>query len=246
MIKKYHNRFEIKYQISLRERDIILQYISHFMELDSHVKNNYDYEVRTLYFDSRLRNFFYEKIDGIKNRVKLRIRYYPGYQYNGKNQVFIELKRKKNQNVSKSRIIVPFEQVFNIINHNTYGAKAIYDILSNQEKSTLREVWYLNKKYHLQPLCVVCYKRQPYISKREKTFRLTFDTDVQIRNYNFDLSHGGGSKFIVPRKNCIMELKFNNFIPNWAIKIIQGNNCMQDKISKYANGLTRMNMFSLV
>ena len=111
-------------------------------------------------------------------------------------------------------------------------------------KNNNLQVFY--KKYNLKPVCVVSYKRQPFLSKVEKSFRLTFDTNVMVRNYNFDLHFGGGSKLIVPRSICIMEVKFNNFIPNWAIKIIHNNDCIQYKISKYAAGLAKTRNYALV
>jgi hypothetical protein len=43
-----------------------------------------------------------------------------------------------------------------------------------------------------------------------------------------------------------MEVKFNNILPNWAIKIIQKNDCIQYKISKYAAGLEKTKIYALV
>ena len=216
------------------------------MRLDPHVMNNYDYEVRSLYFDSNFHHSFLEKKDGIAIRRKLRIRYYPNFTKNSNQFAFIEIKKKINENVAKSRIYVPLESAINILDGNHNEAKLFYSKASAQDKDTLEEIWFLNKKYNLKPACIVSYKRQPFLSKIEKTFRLTFDTNVMVRNYNLDLHFGGGSKFIVPRGICIMEIKFNNYIPNWAIKILQKNNCLQYKISKFANGLEKTRTYALV
>ena len=216
------------------------------MRLDPHVMNNYDYEVRSLYFDSNFHHSFLEKKDGIAIRRKLRIRYYPNFMKRDEKFAFIEIKKKINENVAKSRIYVPLESAINILDGNHNEAKLFYSKASAQDKDTLEEIWFLNKKYNLKPACIVSYKRQPFLSKIEKTFRLTFDTNVMVRNYNLDLHFGGGSKFIVPRGICIMEVKFNNIVPNWAIKIIQKNNCLQYKISKFANGLEKTRTFALV
>jgi len=75
---------------------------------------------------------------------------------------------------------------------------------------------------------------------------LSQDSNIQIRNYNYDLKVGGGSNYVVPRNIAVMEIKFNNFIPNWAIKIVQNNNCIQEKISKFANGLEKTRVFRLM
>ena len=216
------------------------------MRLDPHVLNNYNYEVRSLYFDSNFQHSFLEKKNGIAIRRKLRIRYYPNFSKNNKQYVFIEIKKKVNDNVAKARIIVPFEGALNILDNNHKEAKVFYENASAQDKATLKEIWFLYKKYNLKPVCIVSYYRQPYISRVEKTFRLTFDTNLKVRRYNLDLRFGGGSKNIVPSNICIMEVKFNNIIPNWAIKIIQKNDCVQYKISKFAAGLEKTRIFALV
>jgi SPX domain protein involved in polyphosphate accumulation len=216
------------------------------MRLDSHVTNNYDYEVRSLYFDSNFHHSFLEKKDGIAIRRKLRIRYYPDFTRSDEKFAFIEIKKKINENVAKSRVFVPLENVLKILKGNNNEARAFYNKASAQDKNTLKEIWFLSKRYNLKPACIVSYKRQPFLSKFEKTFRITFDTNVMVRNYNLDLHFGGGSELIVPRGICIMEIKFNNYIPNWAIKILQKNNCLQYKISKFANGLEKTRTYALV
>ena len=244
--QKYFNRFEIKYQISLKERDKIISTISPFMKLDPFVQNYFDYEVRSLYFDSNFRHALLEKKDGVGIRRKLRIRYYPDYNRDNRDFAFIEIKKKINENVAKSRVYVELEKALYILDNNHPKAKDFYKNASTQDKNTLKEIWFLYKRYNLKPACIVSYKRQPFLSKVEKTFRLTFDTNVMVRNYNFDLHFGGGSKLIVPRGITIMEVKFNNIIPNWAIKIIQNNDCVQYKISKFAAGLEKTKVLALV
>jgi hypothetical protein len=216
------------------------------MKLDPHVKNNYDYEVRSLYFDSNFQHSFLEKKNGIAVRRKLRIRYYPDFVNTDGKFAFIEIKKKINENVVKSRVFVPLADAIKILDENSVEALNLYDTASGQDKQTLKEIWWLNKRYNLKPACIISYKRRPFLSKLEKTFRLTFDTNVIVRNYNLDLNIGGGSKCVIPRGICIMEVKFNNYIPNWAIKILQNNNCLQYKISKFASGLEKTRTYALI
>ena len=226
--------------------NIILRQIQPFMKLDQHVINNHHYEVRSVYFDSPFRKSFLEKTNGIKTRIKLRIRYYPDFQNGEEELVFIELKKKINENVSKNRVLVPYKDAFKIIDNSTAEAKDFYEHASSEDKANLEEIWYLYNRYHLQPICVVCYKREPFMDRMENRFRMTFDTDVKIRYYNFDLHYGNGSSYVLPPNICIMEVKFNSFIPNWAVKIFQRNNILQQKMSKFASGLERGKIFSIV
>lgn len=249
MFQKYFNRFEIKYQISIPERDNLIDNFRPFMELDPHIKKGYKtYEVRSVYFDSLLKRAYFEKIYGIKVRVKLRIRYYPDFQVGENELVFIELKRKINDNVSKSRILVPFADSFEIIDSHTQKAKEFYEKASQEDREKLNDIWYLYNRYNLKPVCMVWYHRRPFISKIEQgRFRITFDTSVKVRNYNFDLHMGGiGGRYVIPPQICIMEIKFTNMIPAWAIRVVQMNNVIQEKMSKFASGLERTEILSIL
>ncbi|MHA1725936.1 MAG: VTC domain-containing protein [Promethearchaeota archaeon] len=243
--RKYFNRFELKYLISLKTRDNIIKYITPLMKLDPHIKY-YNYEVRSLYFDSFFGNFYFDKIDGLKQRVKLRVRFYPDQKKSNDELAFIEIKKKNNENVIKQRIIVPLNEVFQIIDANSQKAKDFYNNATLYEKKILNEIWYLKRKYHLHPISIVIYQRQAFQSKMEKTFRVTFDSKIKARNFNFNLKEKGGTKFIVPQNLIIMELKFNSVIPNWALNILQVNDCIHEKISKYALGLNKIHTFRLI
>ena len=248
MVQKFFKRFEIKYQISANERHKLVKYLRGFMKLDSHTQNCLDYEVRSLYFDSPQRKSYYEKTNGVKFRKKLRVRYYPNSNTDEVKRVFIEIKRKVNENVSKARIIVPAHQVFQIIEGNNKIAEDLYQNSSIQDRNTLEEIWYLKKRFNLKPVCAISYKRQALAGKVEKKFRITFDTNLRVTKHNFDLLsfHQGTSKLIIPRDLVVMEVKFNNIIPKWAIKILEGNDCIQEKISKFASGLKEVNSYCVV
>ncbi|GAH71844.1 unnamed protein product, partial [marine sediment metagenome] len=56
---------------------------------------------------------------------------------------------------------------------------------------------------------------------------------------------GGGSKFIILRNICVLEIKFNNFIPNWAIKIVQKSNCIQEKMPKFPFSVLTIDYFNI-
>ncbi|WP_371804751.1 VTC domain-containing protein [Candidatus Lokiarchaeum ossiferum] len=248
MIQKFFKRFEIKYQISANERQKLVKYLKAFMKLDGHTQNCLDYEVRSLYFDSPQRKAYYEKTNGVEYRKKLRVRYYPNSINDEEKRMFIEIKRKVNENVSKARISVPAHQVFQIIDGNNTIAEDLYQRSSFQDRNTLEEIWYLKKRFNLKPVCAISYKRQALTGKVEKKFRVTFDTNLLVTKHNFDLLkfHQGSSKSILPRDIVVMEVKFNNIIPKWAVKILEGNDCMQEKISKFASGLKEANSYCTV
>ncbi len=228
------------------KRNTIIRQIRPFMELDPYVNDKQQYEIRSVYFDSPFRRSFFEKKNGINVRIKLRTRYYPDFRNGDEELVFIELKKKINENVSKTRVLAPFKDAFKIIDNSTSEAQEFYNKSLKEDKNSLEEIWYLYKRFHLQPVCVVSYNRQPYMDKFENRFRITFDTDVRVRNYNFDLHDGSGNKYIIPPNICVLEIKFTSFIPKWAIGILHKNGVLQQKMSKFANGLERTRSFSII
>jgi hypothetical protein len=78
-IKKDNNffsRFEFKYILKKSLSSLIKNEVKHFMHQDKFTKDNDYYLVRSLYFDNQECSNFNEKIDGLKNRHKFRIRTY--------------------------------------------------------------------------------------------------------------------------------------------------------------------------
>lgn len=243
MTQKEFELSELKYIISLMERDKIIKQITPFMDLDKNVKNNHSYEVRSLYFDSPFGKSYYKKKSGLNFRTKLRIRYYPDFsQKKEEDYVFVELKRRLYENLLKLRIKVLFDKAIKIINNKTQEAKDFYKITTPQNRKILNEIWYNYNRFHLKPVSVVCYKRQAFNAEFISKFRMTFDTDIKVRNYNFNLHDGGGSYYIKSPNVCIMEIKFNKYIPYWAINIVQTNNFVREKMSKYVSGIEKLNI----
>ena len=72
----FFSRFEFKYILKKSLSSLIKNEVKHFMHQDKFTKDNDHYLVRSLYFDNQGCSNFNEKIDGLKNRHKFRIRTY--------------------------------------------------------------------------------------------------------------------------------------------------------------------------
>ena len=96
-------RYEFKYILPNWIMDSVEREIMHFMQYDNFVKNKKDksYFVRSLYFENKENDNFYEKIDGLKFRKKYRIR---SYSKSFNKNIFLEQKAKDNDRVFKKRI----------------------------------------------------------------------------------------------------------------------------------------------
>ncbi len=91
-IRKF-NRFEWKYLIP-----------------DEHGGDGGGYELASLYYDSPDFRCYWEKMDGIKIRRKLRLGCYEtGVPLTQETPIFVEIKQRVNRVTQKRRVILPYE-----------------------------------------------------------------------------------------------------------------------------------------
>ena len=110
-------RSELKYYIPYTLIPSIRDYILPHMELDpySAIMDEHEYTIRSIYFDSQFFDFYYEKVDGVKIRKKLRIRTYNNVSED--SYVFFEIKRRYNNRVVKERTKLSYNLIDQVCVH---------------------------------------------------------------------------------------------------------------------------------
>ena len=94
-------RHELKYYITLGEYELLQRKLSLTMERDAFAKKNGgEYFIRSLYFDDRDDSAFREKLSGIDERDKFRIRIYDMRD----DVIKLECKHKSNGYIKKQSI----------------------------------------------------------------------------------------------------------------------------------------------
>ena len=69
-------RHEYKYLISRADAELLKRRLPHIMERDPHAGETGTYTIRSLYFDDFCNSAYDEKVSGVSDRMKYRIRYY--------------------------------------------------------------------------------------------------------------------------------------------------------------------------
>jgi hypothetical protein len=230
-------RYEFKYILSKSLRHEIENELSHFMELDPFVKKveNNKYFVRSLYFDDPFDSFYNEKVDGLLNRTKFRLRTY-SYNYNKEIPIFLEIKGRYNNYVFKHRTNLKNNDYFKFIkkiklvqNNN--------DIKNNyKENKIFNQFIYDFYRKKIKPCILIDYKRRPYISKYDYNFRLTFDEEIRAYKTNELFSKNIKLKRKVFPTYTILEIKFPKHIPAWFHRIIKTYELNRHSFSKYCKG----------
>jgi len=112
-------RLELKYLVPLYLLDQIRSDVLIYTDYDKYVLARPDkqYTVRSIYYDTMRLEFYYEKIAGIKRRKKVRIRGYNSLDLNPNcnTEVFLEIKRKNENFISKNRSRVLYRDLKNLL-----------------------------------------------------------------------------------------------------------------------------------
>lgn len=234
------SRYEYKYKITDDLIPRIREYSKVYTTTDPHLKKSSQskYTVRSIYFDTPDLDFYYEKKEGLKIRKKLRVR-----TYNEMNDfAFLEIKRKFVNCVAKERSKLPFMVIERLINTPDESAIEYPENDHNSRVVSGKFVYNLLKK-GLLPVLLVVYEREAYIGIKDERERLTIDTNVRSIAEP-DLGDILNTEDFIPtfKGAGILELKFDDFMPQWMKNLVREFNLKKQSISKYCLGIDCCNV----
>ncbi|MGB3367382.1 MAG: polyphosphate polymerase domain-containing protein [Acidaminobacteraceae bacterium] len=218
----YNNfRFEKKYVISFQTAFILQQKLDHIMKKD---KNGPDgYLIRSLYFDDMYNSGFYDKINGFSKRKKYRIRL---YDYKT-DFVKFEVKERQDQYIRKTSIKLSPDDLKNIQNHNYIF------LLSRGEFG--QELYLQLTAKGLKPHLLIDYFRKAY-TLDYNNIRITFDENISYYPPSWDLTNRTFYSSNFNKDFVVLEIKFDNFLPNYLMPVFEGLIESRQQFSKYVNG----------
>lgn len=231
-ISQIIGRSELKYFIVPESIQEIRDYLRPYTELDpfSAEIENHSYTVRSIYFDTDSFDFYYEKMDGLKIRKKIRCRAYNEFDVD--KPAFLEIKRRYNNQIIKERAKIPLSRIEEI--HKRLENPSDIDTKWVNNKNTVEKYLYNIKKLNLHPAALVTYEREAYIGALNNHERITFDKNIRCLLFPeiSELFREDDLK-IVTDTLYILELKFENFMPKWMISLVRDLRLRQEPIPKY-------------
>lgn len=216
-------RHELKHYITIADYYAIRSRLKLIAKTDRYGDSNGAYKVRSLYFDTPENKALMEKINGINNREKFRLRYYN----DDPSLVKLEKKSKINGLCTKQSVHITQEEGELMINGNI-------EWMINSGKPTLMELYTKIKNQLLRPKTIVHYLREAYIFAPGNV-RITIDRDIRSGLVSRDFFHENLPTLSAQQLGTIvLEVKFDNFLPEIIQDIIQTNTRRPTAISKYA------------
>ena len=141
-------RHELKFFISEMQYHILSRQLDHVLWRDPNGDENNEYHIRSLYFDTVFNDAYFDKLDGVRDRNKYRIRI-----YNLKSDVIkLECKTKVGSLISKRSLTIPRDLCDQIIAGDPEG-------LESTNSGLLSDVYREMTCGLLRPVVIVLEKR---------------------------------------------------------------------------------------
>ena len=221
------NRYEIKYLVDVTALGPLSD------ELAVQLAPAGEYSVWSLYYDTPQLRFYWEKVEGLRFRRKLRLRHYgePG-TLGPDGDVFVEIKQRVNRVTQKRRVRMPYTAARRLCD-----GRAMVDH-EPAERPFLDEVLGLAAGLDLRPVTITGYRRQAFVGRDAQTgLRLTIDQRVRGRDRDLDLALAAENRFIVPAARAIVEVKANERVPYWFTDLAARCGLQVARISKYCQSV---------
>lgn len=216
-------RHEYKFQISPQDRQLLLSRLRPLGLEDPHASAG-EYRVYSLYFDDLQDTALRQKLDGVENRDKFRLRYYNG----DLSFLRLEKKSKRGNLCQKRSASLPLDQ-----------AKAVLagrpQVLKQCEDPLLME-FYARLCRGLRPVTLTVYRREPFVYALGNV-RITIDRDIRTGIYARCLDAAQAT--LVPAaapengEPLVLEVKYDAFLPDLIRQAIHLEGRPWTAFSKY-------------
>lgn len=228
-------RLEYKYYIPDSKLDDLRRDILPFLKFDPYMLRGgrKEYTVKSVYLDSLQLHTYQEKESGVKERNKYRIRGYN--QPNEDSIVFLEIKRKDQDYISKDRAKLPYRNLERFLQTKDFSLLSCTPQSSAESyKASARNFLYYYSLYQLRPVVVVTYDREAFECKFGTDLRVTFDKNIRTRPASSVCDIFPDEKMTPALKGMfVLEVKFSKIVPSWIPRVLNRHNIFRDSASKY-------------
>ena len=225
------NRFEVKYLIAARDVPRLEAELLPWLAPDGHAEPGRGYQVYSVYWDSPEWATFWEKVEGLKVRRKLRLR-----RYVGGADVWLEVKQRIDRTQQKRRLRLPADVARAVLDPGTGDDDGVPFL----DHPVVQEARILCRRARLAPRMAILYRRRPYVGRWTPTVRVNFDTRIQYRARGIDLTEPFVTgKYVLDPDEAVMEIKYTGRVPLWLTKAIARFGLPVVRMSKYCSAVDR-------
>lgn len=214
-------RVEDKFCCSSSEMMMLQHRLETVLQPDANESNPEGYSIISLYFDDLEDSCLRDTVNGVNLRDKYRIRIYN----NSLDTIKLEVKTKKDNRILKKSRTITRQQADALIH-----GECIEDSASMEDSATLFNL--AIKTRCLRPKVIVAYERKAYLFEPGNT-RITLDRNVRASNRIEDFGKENVSYDFLKEYDKVLEVKYDEFIPDFLLQLLELGNMQQTSYSKY-------------
>ena len=215
-------RNELKHLITPGDRAAICASMKTVAKLDPHARDKGYYTIRSLYFDNIADRALREKLDGVNEREKFRIRYYDG----DTSVIHLEKKVKRDNVGYKVSCRLTAEEARRIVNGDVLW-------MATDKRALVVELYAKMKSQGLRPKTIVDYERIPFIYEAGNV-RVTLDYNIRTGLRCTDFLDPHCVTIPASGSDIILEVKWDDYLPTVIRHAVQLRGRRQQAFSKYA------------
>ena len=223
-------RYEWKFILSAEQTDFFCERLEGHMEADAYGLTT----IQSLYYDTPDRQLIRTSVEKPEFKEKIRLRAYGSAAET--TPVYLELKRKASGIVYKRRAQTTVPEAERFLS----GKAELHE-----DGQIEREITYFRDYYRsLVPSCMILYDRTAYFEP-DGDLRLTIDRNPRYRTeqLRFDVALVGLP--LLGPGETILEVKVQDTIPLWLVKILSEGKIKHGSISKYGEAYRQQIMGTL-
>ena len=179
------------------------------------------YRVTSLYFDDLTNSCLQDTVDGVNRRNKYRIRIYN----DALDVIKLEVKTKRDNRIMKRSKTVTRAQMESLMR-----GECIEDSASDSDPATLFNL--AIRTQGLRPKVIVAYERKAYVYEPGNV-RITFDRNVRASSRVEAFGQKNISYDFLREYDKVLEVKYDAFIPDFLLQLLETGNMQQSAYSKY-------------
>ncbi len=214
-------RVEDKYNCTAAELVTLQSRMEAVLRPDSNEGGPDGYRITSLYFDDFRDSCLRDTQDGVNRRNKYRIRIYN----DSLDVIKLEVKTKRDNRILKHSRNISIAEMESLMK-----GECIEDSASGEDPATLFNL--AIKTQGLRPRVIVAYERKAYVYEPGNV-RITFDRNVRASGRVEEFGQKNISYDFLQEYDKVLEVKYDEFIPDFLLQLLELGNMQQSAYSKY-------------
>lgn len=214
-------RQEHKFLLYPADYTVLYHRVKAVLAPDTHQVSENGYTVNSLYFDDSYLTAYRQKLSGLEQRAKFRVRC-----YNQDNRLLLlEQKTRCGVHVAKAAVPLTLEEYHRMLSGD-------FSFMPSRADPVMRAFYERHATRRMRPVLTVGYKRQAFTYPFGNV-RITFDLHIEASASPPDLFNRAVTYQTLPNACGVLEVKYDEYLPSAVAELLTGVPLLSQPVSKY-------------